>query len=111
MARIWGAKVTKYHQKRQKSTHCAHFIAKKHAGIAILSEIELLAPSALTIPSPTTQKVRCTRMSSRACQPAIFVDKAPPQPTIQEAEANQATPNHPPMPDTQIPQQTSPEYG
>ncbi|MEX1232623.1 MAG: hypothetical protein WEB58_20425, partial [Planctomycetaceae bacterium] len=93
MARIWGAKVTKNHQKRQKSTHCAHFSAKKHARIAIVSAIELLTPSAFTIPSPATQKVRCARLSSRACKSATFVDEPPPNPPIQEAEANQATPN------------------
>ncbi|MEX0728242.1 MAG: hypothetical protein WD065_18375, partial [Planctomycetaceae bacterium] len=98
MARIWGAKSPKNHQKRQKSTLCAHFSAKKCVANAIVSEIELMTPSALTNLSLATQKVRCARMSARACKSATFVDEAPPQPIIQEAEANQATPNHPPRP-------------
>ncbi|MEX0728866.1 MAG: hypothetical protein WD065_21510, partial [Planctomycetaceae bacterium] len=98
MARIWGAKVTKNHQKRQKSTLCAHFSATKQAEIDVMSEIELTTPSALTNPSLATQKTRYARTLSRARKPATFVDEAPPKPPIQEAEANQATPNHPPRP-------------
>ncbi|MEX1231158.1 MAG: hypothetical protein WEB58_13010, partial [Planctomycetaceae bacterium] len=95
-------KVTKNHQKRQKSTLCTPLRAKKRAEIDIAFEIELLAPSALTNPSPVRANARCARMSSRACKPATFVGEAPPKPPIQEAEANQATPNHPPLPNTQI---------
>jgi hypothetical protein len=90
---------------------CAQFIAKKRAANEVVSEIELMTPSAFTIPSPTTQKVRCARMSSRACKPATFVEKAPPNPPIQEAKANQETQNHPPMPNTAIPRQPRPKYG
>ncbi|MEX0728080.1 MAG: hypothetical protein WD065_17550, partial [Planctomycetaceae bacterium] len=97
MARIWGAKVTKNHQNRQKSMICAHFSAKKRARIDIVSEIELMTPSAFTIPSPTTQNTPYARTLSRARKPATFVDEAPLNPPIQEAEANQATPNHPPF--------------
>ncbi|MEX0726389.1 MAG: hypothetical protein WD065_08990 [Planctomycetaceae bacterium] len=76
-----------------------------------MSEIELMTPSAFTNLSPATAKTRCARMSSRAYKSATFVDKTPPKPPIQEVEANQATPNHPPLPNTQIPQQTGPKYG
>ncbi|MEX0728874.1 MAG: hypothetical protein WD065_21550, partial [Planctomycetaceae bacterium] len=96
MARIWGAKVTKNHQKRQKSMLCAQFSAKKRAAINVVSEIELMTSSALTNPSPVRAIARCARMSSRASKSATFVAEAPPNPPIQEAEANQATPNHPP---------------
>ncbi|MEX1232939.1 MAG: hypothetical protein WEB58_22010 [Planctomycetaceae bacterium] len=87
------------------------FQRKKYAANAIVSEIELMTPTAFTIPSPATQKTRCARISSRACQSATFVGEAPPKPTIQVTKENQATKNHPPLPDTQIPQQTEPKYG
>ncbi|MEX0727622.1 MAG: hypothetical protein WD065_15200, partial [Planctomycetaceae bacterium] len=76
-----------------------------------MSEIELMTPSALTNPSPVRANTRCACTSSHAPKSATFVDKPPPNPPLQEAEANQATPNHPPMPNTQIPQQTGPKYG
>ncbi|MEX1230532.1 MAG: hypothetical protein WEB58_09840 [Planctomycetaceae bacterium] len=76
-----------------------------------MSDIELMMPSALTNASPVVEIARCARMSPRACKPATFVDEVPLKPPIQEAEANQATPNHPPMPNTAIPQQHALEYG
>jgi hypothetical protein len=104
-------KVTKNHQKRQKSTLCAHFSAKKRAENDIVSEIELMTPSALTNASPVPANARCVCTSSRSPKPATFVDEAPPKPPIQEAEANQATTNDPPLPDTAIPRQTTPKCG
>ncbi|MEX1230215.1 MAG: hypothetical protein WEB58_08245 [Planctomycetaceae bacterium] len=76
-----------------------------------MSEIELMTPSALTNASPVRANARCARMSSRACKSATFVAEAPPKPPLQEAEENQATQNHPPLPDTQISQQSGTKYG
>jgi hypothetical protein len=104
-------KSAKNDENRRFACICAQFSAKNRAAIDIVSEIELLTPSAFTIPSPETQNARCARMSSRACKPATFVEEAPPKPPIQEDKANQATPNHPPSPNKRIPQQHAPEYG
>ncbi|MEX1230658.1 MAG: hypothetical protein WEB58_10485 [Planctomycetaceae bacterium] len=102
--------MTKNHQKRQKSTLYAQLSVKKRRAIDIVSEIELITTSALTNASPLAANTRRVRMSSRAPKPATFVDKPPPKPAIQEAEANQATPNHPPSPNTQILQQSGTKY-
>ncbi|MEX1232030.1 MAG: hypothetical protein WEB58_17430 [Planctomycetaceae bacterium] len=104
-------KTTKNDKNRRFARICAQFSAKNCAGIDVVSEIELKTPSAFTNASPVLAIARYARTSSRARKPATFVDEAPLKSPIQEAEANQATQNHPPLPNMAVPQQTGPKYG
>ncbi|MEX0728925.1 MAG: hypothetical protein WEB58_11295 [Planctomycetaceae bacterium] len=84
---------------------------KKARQNAIVSEIELLPPSAFTLVSRSAQNACCVRTSSRPPKSATFVDEVPLLPSIQVAEVNLVTQNLPPPPNTAISEQTGPKDG